>query len=187
MSEAKRELFVHEDDEGMIELVLPEQRDFIQQELNELSGFAETHRTDQGYTDIYVRKSNPEGLSSLGIKMTDIHQAIADFAPPYDKVITGYGSTYRVEYPDMQAFGPDEETVLFCEHRGGMLYKAWLIFEFNDPKRYAWSLKLLRKLGEMAPFLLVDWIMETSVDLQDDPALQHYLRQYVEEKKTTEP
>lgn len=180
-----RKLFFHEDDYCMLELVLPGRQDEAEEEMGRIAGFSEEHRTEAGYTDLYVRKSDADGLTGLGIRIADIEAAVSSFAQPYDIVSTGYGSSYRVECPRIQAFGPNEETVLFCEHKDGILYKAWLTLEFEDRDRYEWSLKLLRALAGLAPLALADWNWGVYLELQDDAALAAYLENYLDEESDT--
>jgi len=180
-----RKLFFHEDDYCMLELVLPGQQDEAEEEMGHIAGFSEEHRTEAGYTDLYVRKSDADGLTGLGIRIADIEAAVSSFAQPYDIVSTGYGSSYRVECPQIQAFGPNEETVLFCEHKDGILYKAWLTLEFEDRDRHEWSLKLLRALAGLAPLALADWNWGVYLELQDDAALAAYLENYLDKESDT--
>ncbi len=180
-----RKLFFHEDDYCMLELVLPGQRDEAEEEMGRIASFSEEHRTEAGYTDLYVRKGDADGLAGLGIRIADIEAAVCSFAQPYDIVSTGYGSSYRVECPQIRAFGPNEETVLFCEHKDGILHKAWLTLEFEDRDRYEWSLKLLRALAGLAPLALVDWSWGVHLDLRDDAALAAYLENYLDEESDT--
>ncbi|MEJ8304847.1 hypothetical protein [Saccharibacillus sacchari] len=180
-----RKLFFHEDDYCMLELVLPGRKDEVDEEMGRIASFSEEHRTEAGYTDLYVRKEDAGGLTQLGIDVAGIGAAVASFAQPYDAVTTGYGSSYRVECPQIQAFGPNEETVLFCEHKNGTLYKAWLTLEFEDRDRYEWSLKLLRTLAGLAPFALADWSWGVHLELRDDAALVAYLNDYLGEESET--
>ena len=176
-----RKLFFHEDDYCMLELVLLGQQNEVEEEMSHIATFSEEHRTEAGYTDVYARKSDADGLTELGILIADIEAAVTSFAQPYDIVSTGYGSSYRVECPQIRAFGPNEETVLFCEHKDGILYKAWLTLEFEDRTRYEWSLKLLRTLAGLAPLALADWSWGVHLELRDDAALAAYLENYVDE------
>jgi len=176
-----RKLFFHEDDYCMLELVLLGQQNEVEEEMSHIATFSEEHRTEAGYTDVYARKSDADGLTELGILIADIEAAVTSFAQPYDIVSTGYGSSYRVECPQIRAFGPNEETVLFCEHKDGILYKAWLTLEFEDRDRYKWSLKLLRTLAGLAPLALADWSWGVHLELRDDAALAAYLENYVDE------
>ncbi|WP_037285025.1 hypothetical protein [Saccharibacillus sacchari] len=176
-----RKLFFHEDDYCMLELVLLGQQNEVEEEMGHIATFSEEHRTEAGYTDVYVRKSDTDGLTELGIRIADIEAAVSSFAQPYDVVSTGYGSSYRVECPQIRAFGPNEETVLFCEHKDGILYKAWLTLEFEDRDRYEWSLKLLRTLAGLATLALADWSWGVHLELRDDAALAAYLENYVDE------
>lgn len=179
-----RELFFHEDDYCMLELVLPERQDEVEEEMGQIASFSEQHRTEAGYTDLYVRKADADGLTQLGIDVADIEAAVASFAKPYDVVTTGYGSSYRVECPRVRAFGPNEETVLFCEHKDGILHKAWLTLEFDDRNRYEWTLKLLRTLANIAPLALADWSWGVHLELRDDAALVAYLNNYLDEEES---
>lgn len=177
-----RRLFFHEDDYCMVELVLPERQNEVEEDMENIAGFSEAHRKEAGYTGLYVRKEDTDGLTGLGIMVADIETAVSSFAQPYDVVTTGYGSSYRVECPRIKAFGPNEETVLFCEHKDGILHKAWLTLEFEDRDRYEWSLTLLRTLAGIAPLALADWNWGIHLELRDDAALAAYLNNYVDEE-----
>lgn len=178
--EASRVLFFHEDDYAMLELMPANRQEAVEAEMEQIRVFGDEHRTEGGYTDLYVRQSDPRELAGLRISLAEVEEAVCSFASPYDKVITGYGSSYRVECERIRAFGPNEETVLLCEHENGLIHKAWMLLEIGDRAQYEWVLKLLRTLGEIAPLMLADLTWGIRVDLRDEEAVRRYLDEYLE-------
>ncbi|MDO3411420.1 hypothetical protein QWJ34_16765 [Saccharibacillus sp. CPCC 101409] len=172
---SRRRLFFHEDDYGMLELIPADRLPSAAAELDKIAKFADDHRSESGYTDLYVRQDDPEGLSRLELRLTDIEAAVSKFAEPFDIVTTGYGSGYRVECPDIQAFGPNEETVLFCQHQGGLVTRAWLTLEIGEEDQRDWGLRILTMLGRLAPLALVDWLADDYADLRDEASIVRYL------------
>ncbi|NGZ77386.1 hypothetical protein [Saccharibacillus alkalitolerans] len=178
-----RSLFFHEDDYAMLELMPAKRRGNVEAEMERIQAFAEQHRTEGGYTDLYVRESDPKELAGLGIPLANVERAVSSFARPYDKVTTGYGSTYEAECPGIKAFGPDEETVLLCEHEDGTLRKAWMLLNIGNRERYDLSLKLLRTLAGIAPLMLADLAWGVSVELSDEAAVRQYLDEYLNDEE----
>ncbi len=178
--EASRVLFFHEDDYAMLELMPANRQEAVETEMEQIRVFGDEHRTESGYTDLYVRQSDPRELAELRIPLAEVKEAVCSFAAPYDKVITGYGSSYRVECEGIRAFGPNEETALLCEHKEGLIHKAWLLLDIGDRVQYAWTLKLLRTLGRIDPLILADLTWGMSIDLRDEEAVKRYLDEYLE-------
>ncbi|OWA35212.1 hypothetical protein B9G55_11115 [Saccharibacillus sp. O16] len=176
-----RTLFFHEDDYAMLELIPTNRQDQMAVELEQIRTFADEHRTEGGYTDLYVHQSDPKELAGLRIPLAKVERAIASFAAPYDQVITGYGSSYRVECQNIRAFGPNEETVLLCEHEQGMIHKAWMLLNIEDREQYEWTLKLLHTLAGIAPLVLADLMWGVQVELCNEEAVRGYLDGYLNE------
>ncbi|OWR27414.1 hypothetical protein CDO73_22620 [Saccharibacillus sp. O23] len=180
-NEEKRVLFFHEDDYAMLELIPTKRKEAIEAEMEQIRAFGDEHRTEGGYTDLYVRQSDPRELDGLRIQLAEIEEAVSSFAYPYDQVITGYGSSYRVECEGIRAFGPNEETVLLCEYEDGLIRKAWMLLDIGDRAQYDWASKLLLTLARIAPLMLADLTWGINVDLRDEEAVKRYLDEYLEE------
>lgn len=180
-NEEKRVLFFHEDDYAMLELIPTNRKETIEAEMEQIRAFGDEHRTEGGYTDLYVRQSDPRELAELRISLAEIEEAVSSFAHPYDQVITGYGSSYRVECEGIRAFGPNEETVLLCEHEDGLIRKAWMLLNIGERAQYELASKLLLTLARIAPLMLADLTWGLNVDLRDEEAIRRYLDEYLEE------
>ena len=77
-----RELFVHEDDWGQIEVLPASCAAWCAQEIARLSTFAAEHEAPggNGWTDMYVRQPAPKALAGLAIPFDDAVMAMAQFA-----------------------------------------------------------------------------------------------------------
>lgn len=180
-NEEERVLFFHEDDYALLELIPANRKEAIEAEMEQIRAFGDEHRTEGGYTDLYVRQSDPQELAGLRIPLAAIEEAVASFARPYERVVTGYGSSYRVECEGIRAFGPNEETVLLCEYEGVLIRKAWMLLNIGDRAQYDWAAKLLLTLARIAPLMLADLTWGINVDLRDEEAVRRYLDEYLEE------
>ena len=184
--EQVRILFFHEDDYAMLELIPAARREEMDAEMEQIQNFADAHRTEGGYTELYVRKSNPRELDELQISLAEVERAVSSFASPYDQVVTGYGSSYRVECEGIRAFGPNEEIALLCEHGEGRIHKAWMLLNIGDREQYDLSLRLLRTLAGIAPLMLADLSWGVQVELRDEEAVRQYLNEYLSEEEDGE-
>ncbi len=181
--EKVRSLFFHEDDYAMLELIPSKRREEMAAEMEQIRTFADEHRTEGGYTDLYVRQSDPRELAELQISLAEVERAVSALASPYDRVITGYGSSYRVECEGIRAFGPNEEIALLCEHGEGRVHKAWMLLNIGDREQYDLSLKLLQALAGIAPLTLADLAWGVQVELRDEKAVRQYLDEYLSEEE----
>ena len=94
----RRELFMHEDDWGQIEVLPASCADWCAQELARIGAFAAQHEAPDGsgWTDMYVRKPGPATLESLAIPFGEAVDAIGRHLPAFDMVVSG---TFSAQCP----------------------------------------------------------------------------------------
>jgi hypothetical protein len=71
-----------EDDYCQIELIPQENLTFSKQQINDTSSFAEEHRTELGYTNVFIRKENSTPTSSKEIRTDYLTHALISFQLP---------------------------------------------------------------------------------------------------------
>jgi hypothetical protein len=151
-----RTKYFHEDDYCQQKLLPITVWRHCADELQRIGAFSDAHRTDNGWTDIYLRPGPPQSLRTLGIRASSVALAVSPILPSYQRVTTGY-SSHVEECPATRAFGRDDSaTLFFDEDASGVITACWI-----DPwtavagaPAFAQALSGLPLATEM---LLVDW------------------------------
>ena len=71
-----------EDDYCQIELIPQENLTFLKQQISESSTFAEEHRTEFGYTNVFIRKENSTPTFSKEIRTDYLTHTLISFQLP---------------------------------------------------------------------------------------------------------
>ena len=172
------EIYFHEDDYCQIEILPVENFGFCLQQAGLIDEFAEEHRSGGGYTDIFVRDTNPTSIYSKRIP-TDIFESALEGIQKYDEVFSGY-SSYREKYEDTSAFGYDVNAAVFYQQKDGFIDNIWLaldIYEENDVSIASNILALLSNLGD---FIIVDWGWSFVEKLSNAEIIRLYLQKRLE-------
>jgi len=163
-----REAYFHEDDYGQIELLPLDNLQHCLQQMGEQQAFADAHASGAGWTDMYVRSAPPSQLAALGITAVQLRQAVSAVLPPYDAVLTGYGS-YRVACENVLAFGGDETETLFAGiNNDGMVADLWC----SD------GMAALQLLPQREQLLFADWNAGFVCPLAEQALFQRYLQEH---------
>jgi hypothetical protein len=174
---SRRELFVHEDDWGQIEMLPAASRDWCESEIARIDRFARDHASPDGagWTDMYVRPTAPVALERVRIPFGAAANVIGARLPAFDVVSSGTFS-YPEPVPHVRGFGPAANTgvVLVGEKAGAHVATITLVLNgTRDEQREV--LHALVHLPSSAPLLLVDWSRGHIVPLGDTNAIVHYL------------
>lgn len=171
---AGRTIWFHEDDYCQTELLCDENLDWCVEETRKIEEFSEAHRAGIGWTKMYMRPPAPVALATRGITVTELAEAIAPYAPPYDSVTTGY-STHVEDAVNVAAYGAGGSVTLFAEQRDGVVTALWLELGRLDENATA----MLAALSRWS-LLLVDWSGGQVIRLSDlvsqSPADVHHRR-----------
>lgn len=163
-----REAYFHEDDEGQVQLLPLDNLQHCLQQMGQQQAFADAHQSGAGWTEMYVREAASSKLGALGITGEQLRLAVMEVLPPYDAVVTGYGS-YRVQCKNLLAFGADNTETLFAgldEH--GIVEELWC----SDGMPELLRLPLTEQL------LLADWNAGLACPLSDHALFARYLQEY---------
>jgi hypothetical protein len=172
-----RELFVHEDDWGQIEVLPAACRAWCEQEIARIEAFAARHAAPDGmgWTDMYVRESAPLDLESLHIPFDEASRALGARLPAFDAVLSGTFSSPQ-PVPHVRGFGPAANTgvVLSGDATRTVVAAITLVLHGSDGHQGS-VLAALADLPAPSPLLLVDWMQGRVVPLDDRDVIASYL------------
>lgn len=171
-----RETWFHEDDYCQVELLPLANEDFCRRQLAEIQSFSARHRSEFGWTEMYVRKAAPVTLAAAQIPSRDVCFELEQYLTRFDRVCSGY-STYRKEFPDTIAFGFDKKFMLYGECQGEYLVRLWLIIQSLSAHENQLAMRTLEFVAYWQ-LLLVDWPMSALIALADTEALNRYLEEF---------
>lgn len=163
----QRELFVHEDDWGQVEVLPAACAEWCRTELARIADFASAHAAPDGagWTDIYRRGAPPQTLLELSLPLAAPAQSLAALMPAFDAVVSGTFSAPDT-VPRVRAFGPAADTaiVLVPDGEGSMLAMASLVLNGSGEARSA-LMRAVATLPAPSPLIVVDWQQGTIVRL----------------------
>ena len=155
-----RELFVHEDDWGQIEVLPASCAAWCAEEMARIEAFAAEHRAPDGsgWTDIYLRRPAPTPLASLAIPFDAAASAIAARLPSFDAVVSGTFSAPQ-PVPNVRAFGTALKVgvVLVPDLHQRRVEMISLILDGED-HACADVVGALSALPSTEPLLVADWL-----------------------------
>ncbi len=156
----RRELFVHEDDWGQIEVLPASCAAWCAQEMARIDAFAAEHQAPDGssWTDMLVRQPAPERLAGLAIPFEAAVGAMAARLPPFDAVVSG---TFSDPQPvaNVRAFGPAHNVgvVLVPDRERSSVEMIVLILDGEDDA-CAEVISALASLPGSERLLFADWL-----------------------------
>ena len=161
----RRELFVHEDDWGQIELLPASCAAWCAQEMGRLDAFAAEHEAPggSGWTDMYVRQPSPKPLAALAIPFDDAVAAVSARLPPFDAVVSGtFSDAHPV--PRVRAFGPAHHVgvVLVPDAELRIVEMISLVLG-GTQEQCAGVIDALGAVPSPQPLLLTDWLGGSTV------------------------
>lgn len=158
----------------MIELIPRENFSKVSTNISDLPNI---NRYENGFLEIKVRDKHNFRIEDREILFIDILEDIKSFSASYfQNVQTGY-SSFRELKPLTVAFGFNK-SVLFIERTdNGIVKNIWIgeFHQLNITHDEVNLLNLLNIIGVKYKLLLVDWLMETIVDLTSVESIKEYL------------
>jgi hypothetical protein len=174
---APRELFVHEDDWGQIEVLPSDCRAWCEQEIARIATFAARHAAPDGagWTDMYVRQNAPVILQSLGIPLALAARAIGARLPAFEIVSSGtFSSPEPVAH--VCGFGPATNTGVVLASDAARTHVTMITLVLHgSPDQQGDVLAALVDLPAVSSLLLVDWPRGHVVLLDNADAITGYL------------
>ena len=168
----RRELFVHEDDWGQIEVLPASCAEWCAAEMARVAAFADQHAAPGGigWTDVYVRSQAPGGLADLGIPFELALAGIGKRLPPFDVVTSGTFSAPE-PVPHVRAFGsaPNVGAVLVPSRDAGTLQMVTLVLD-GGAADCAAVIAALAVLSSPRPLLIADWLRGHTLALSTEQA-----------------
>ena len=156
----RRELFVHEDDWGQIEVLPASCAAWCAQEMARIDAFAAEHRAPDGsgWTDMFVRQPAPDRLAAFGHSLRGRGGSDGGALPPFDAVVSGTFSDPQ-PVPNVRAFGPAHNVgvVLVPDRARSSVEMIVLILDGEDDA-CAEVIAALAALPAPERLLLADWL-----------------------------
>ena len=168
-----REVYYHEDDYCQLELVAESNSQWCAEQMGQIDEFAAAHKEEVGWTDIYVRSSNPMPLCSMNISRSGFTKSMPSSMPRFDRVFTGY-SSFRSECKSTIAFGPHDSLVAYAEFdNNDVILSVWFTLDLRSTDDVEIANDLASCLSRWA-VLLADWGWSQLIRLTDRDKLVHY-------------
>jgi hypothetical protein len=168
-----REVYFHEDDYCQLELLPEANWGFCAKQMNEIEKFSEGRKAEVGWTDMFMRSENPKQLSEVEIERSALVSSVREFLPPFDRVLTGYGSLSE-ECQHTIALGPHPSLVLFAEIGARDIVMAvWFTLDLKSNEDVAIAVKSCVALSRWQ-VILADWGWCRAYRMSDTESLREY-------------
>ncbi len=171
-----REVFLHEDDYCLVELLPAANWWWCLEEMRRIDGEALKHEAGGGgWTNIEVSGLRPMPFGDLEIDVNDLVQHLHRSLPVFDRVVEGY-SDRREAVVDTLAFGHSAEGALFTEFDlSGTVTALWLS---PHPRTFHESARVISVLGDLSrrlDLILADWQWNHLIRPSEPNALNQWL------------
>jgi len=175
-----RTRYFHEDDYCQQEFLPLSAWAHCASQVAAIDAFSEAHRTEHGWTDMYVRPPAPSALADLGITAADVAAVVASVLVPFAGVTTGYGSHVEA-CPKVSAYGMEHGVTLFAEcNARGTISALWLDPGAPAPAEVHRVVDVLSGLPKAQELLFVDWAWSRLFKAADKPAWVAYFDEHGE-------
>lgn len=170
---------IWEDDYCKVELIPGANLSFVLRQIKEANLFAEEHRTELGYTAVFMRKDNPMKTISEEIRADYLRKAIISFRlPELTKMRYQGGSLEYFSGSNTSAFGFPWFT-LFFDTEGEFVKNIWVKFaQITSGNDVDIIISSLYNLGEENDLILVDWNSDDIIDLKNKNQIRNYLAEW---------
>ena len=170
-----RSIYFHEDDFTQIEIVPQENKIHCNNQAKDINSFADEHRSDVGYSEVFLRSENIVYTYDNGITVSALESCISEVLFKYDEVYTGY-SSYRKLCNSITAYGNDENVVLFCQPKNGIIEHIWLTLDIAKENDIVIAMNMFKSINNLGSFILVDWNWSFIANLLDTEDIKSYLK-----------
>jgi len=149
---------------------------FIKEQIYEANLFAEQHKTEFGYTDVFIRKENPVSTITKEIRVDYLRSTIVSFQlPELLRMRYEGGEEKPIRGLKTHAFGFSCFT-LFFDTKDEFVNNIWAkINLITSVKEFDIILNSLYYLGEENDLILIDWNDDSIVNLKDKTQIKNYL------------
>jgi len=151
-----RNIYFSEDDFNQIEILPEENEIFCINQAKEIDTFAEAHKSGAGYTDMFLQGEPPTTLYEKSISIKTLENAITQFLPKYDEVYEGYGE-HKILCSNINAYGVDEDVVLFCQLKGDVVEYIWLTLDIKKENDVSVAVNMFKGIESIGSFIVADW------------------------------
>ncbi len=177
-----RSIYFYEDDFQQIEIVPQENETHCINQAKDINSFADEHRSGEGYSEIFLRSKNTVDTYDKGITISALESCISEVLFKYDEVYTGY-SPYRELCNSITAYGNDENVVLFCQTKDGIVEYIWLTLDIAKENDIVIALNMFKSINNLGSFILVDWNWSFIANLSHTEDIKSYLKNRLEKFK----
>ena len=174
---APRELFLHEDDWGQIEVLPAACAAWCAAEIARIDRFARDHASPDGagWTDLYIRSAAPVALESVRIPFDAAANVIGARLPAFEIVSSGTFSSPE-PVPHVRGFGPAANTGIVLVGNKTRAHVAMITLVMNCSRdEHDALLAALAQLPFSATLLIVDWPRGHVVPLDESNAIARYV------------
>lgn len=172
-------VYFHEDDYCQIEILPIENMEFCLKQADLMSNLAEAHKTDLGYTDVFVRKSNPTLIYDKKLLITSLEKVFEGVLPKFGEVYTGYGS-YKEKCENINAFGINSNVVMFYDTKDNFIANIWLTLNIWEEKDIIIATQIFNALIKLGDFIIADWEWKFIQEINNGKIIESYLKKRLE-------
>jgi hypothetical protein len=167
-----RSVFIHEDDQGQVELLPVANWRFCEDQLREV---AQEQASGTVWTDIHRYGKEPSSLAGLRITARSMQELIGAEFIQSNRITTG-DSLQRWSLERATAFSFGSSPVFFV-HRDtqGFVLAVWLEPSVHSRESEDALAQALLRLGKAHPLLLVDRLLVRLADLSDTASVHGYI------------
>ena len=172
----QKAIYFHEDDYCQIEILPLSLWDYCIDEIKKIDEFAEVHKAEIGWTDIYLRKDNPKSLAEVSISLDEFKASVEKTLTAYSKVSTGY-STYTEDCENCFAWGIIERdfTIFANVTIENLISVIWLEFGLINENNFSVVSDTFNNLPKSNELMIADWKWSQVANIGDKESLQNYL------------
>jgi hypothetical protein len=172
----QRTIYFHEDDYCQIEILPLSNWDYCVNEIKKIDEFSEAHKAEIGWTDIYLRKEEPESLMNFSITVSDFKESVEKTLAPYSKVTTGYSSHVETCKHTLAWGLGDREFAIFANFTPQNLISVlWLDICVLKEANIAPVMETFRNLPKNNELMIADWNWSQVANIGDETNLRNYL------------
>jgi len=168
-----------EDDYCQVELIPRENQVFTRQQVEDANLFAEDHKTEFGYTAVFIREGNPIKTISKEIRADYLRSTLISFElPELRRVRYEGGGSKSLRGSKIYAFGIPCFTVFF-DTEDEFVKNIWVKFNLiTSINEFDIILSSLYNLGVGNDLMLVDWDSDDIIDIQNKNQIRNYLAEW---------
>lgn len=169
-----KQVCLHEDDYCQIELLPKSSLKFCVTEMKKIEQFSEAHKTDFGWSDMYLRtEETMETLSffEFSLDLWTNNLTKLSFHP---KVTSGYSSHVEL-LNNCVAWTGDNEVTIFADTDKNIIQRVWFTFDNLTAQGIQNSFTAIQQIPQYKDLIIADWNSGQIINIFDDEKLLQYL------------